>query len=97
MSGFNVSCVLASGLQLIRSGSKLSSKAIWCLMAVGAGSECTTRATHLLMSLFTGLDSGNWWMLTLTAGDCLVRAFWAYQAFRDASHTAQAIGRLMKH
>ena len=82
---------LACGLQLVRSGLALSSKTIWCLMAIGAGYECTHKMTQLVVSLLVGLESGDWWFLAMTAGDGLVRAFWAYQAICDAAHTATSI------
>lgn len=96
MSGFNLEYAFAYGLQLIRSGSALSSKSIWCLMAMGAGYECSHKATQLVVSLLVGLESGNWWLLALTAGDGLVKAFWAYQAICDAAHTAKNIWAMMR-
>jgi hypothetical protein len=91
MSGFNLEYAFAYGLKLIRSGSALSSKVVWCLMAMGAGYECSHKATQLVVSFLVGLESGNWWLLAMTAGDGAVRAFWAYQAIRDAAHTAKTI------
>lgn len=58
---------------------------LWLGMALLASAECMARVTETAAHMSPWEHSWVWYVTLTTA---LIYAFWAYQAFTDAVHTA---------
>lgn len=66
-------------------------RVFWCVLAVSASGDCALRASRLTSTLMSaGQFEGNLAALILV-GEMSVNVLWAFQAFRDAFHTARQI------
>jgi hypothetical protein len=66
-------------------------RVFWCVLAISASGDCALRASRLSSALVSVLQSEGSFAVLVLAAEMLVNAFWAFQAFRDAFHTARQI------